>query len=142
MGKCLLFAKISTGDPSGSNHGQPLNCQAGPCTNTATTRSLGRGDEKGGKKKDTEHFHYSHFSNTTNEAIHILSNTFSPSRTFSQINNFIYCPGTQFCYCVCSSSSGLTIKSYHGVCYDLHVKPLTRRVTELIESQDSGSQTL
>ena len=35
-----LLANISTGDPSGSSHGQPLNCQAGPCTNTATTRSL------------------------------------------------------------------------------------------------------
>lgn len=35
-----LLAKMSTGDPSGSSHGQPLNCQAGPCTNTATTRSL------------------------------------------------------------------------------------------------------
>lgn len=31
---------MSTGEPSGSSHGQPLNCQAGPCTNTATTRSL------------------------------------------------------------------------------------------------------
>lgn len=36
----LLFAKISTGDPSGRSQGQPLNCQAGPWTNTATTRSL------------------------------------------------------------------------------------------------------
>lgn len=32
-----LLEKISTGTPS---HGQPLNCHAGPCTNTATTRSL------------------------------------------------------------------------------------------------------
>lgn len=36
----LLLAKMSTGEPSGSSHGHPLNCQAGPCTNTATTRSL------------------------------------------------------------------------------------------------------
>lgn len=35
-----LLANMSTGEPSGSSHGQPLNCQAGPCTNTATTRSL------------------------------------------------------------------------------------------------------
>ena len=31
---------MSTGDPSGKSHGQPLNCHAGPCTKTATTRSL------------------------------------------------------------------------------------------------------
>lgn len=35
-----LFANMSTGEPSASSHGQPLNCQAGPWTNTATTRSL------------------------------------------------------------------------------------------------------
>ena len=33
----VLLEKISVGFPL---HGQPLNCQAGPCTNTATTRSL------------------------------------------------------------------------------------------------------
>ena len=33
----LLLENISTGFPS---HGQPLNCQLGPCTKTATTRSL------------------------------------------------------------------------------------------------------
>jgi hypothetical protein len=32
----LLLWKISTGFPP---HGQPLNCHAGPCANTATTRS-------------------------------------------------------------------------------------------------------
>lgn len=43
-----LLAKMSTGEPSGSSHGQPLNCQAGPCTNTATTRSLrGEGVARG-----------------------------------------------------------------------------------------------
>ena len=36
----LLFANISTGEPSCNNQGHPLNCQAGPWTNTATTRSL------------------------------------------------------------------------------------------------------
>lgn len=41
---------MSTGEPSGSSHGQPLNCQAGPCTNTATTRSLQReGRGRGGE---------------------------------------------------------------------------------------------
>ena len=35
----LLLSKISTGLPP---HGQPLNCQAGPWTNTATTLSLNK----------------------------------------------------------------------------------------------------
>lgn len=41
---------MSTGDPSGKSHGQPLNCHAGPCTKTATTRSLQQ--KEGGETGD------------------------------------------------------------------------------------------
>ena len=40
-----LLVKMSTGEPSLVRPGQPLNCQAGPATNTATTCFL-RGRER------------------------------------------------------------------------------------------------
>lgn len=43
----LLLLKISTGEPSPVRPGHPLNCQAGPATNTATTCFLWEGDGEG-----------------------------------------------------------------------------------------------
>lgn len=59
-----LLAKISTGDPSGRSHGQPLNCQAGPWTKTATTRSLWTINSFKCTFNKLYLKHYSHFSIT------------------------------------------------------------------------------
>lgn len=61
-----LLAKISVGFPS---QGHPLNCQAGPWTNTATTRSL--------EKKQANHQWVKQSINTTHEAEIIIMNTLS-----------------------------------------------------------------
>lgn len=100
-----LLAKMSTGDPSGSNHGQPLNCQAGPCTNTATTRSLPEETSKGQRCEATETGvlqNYEHLKDKPKTA-------FPSSSQYWRCSNAIRCPPHSFvisvtlCVCFCSA---------------------------------------
>lgn len=93
-----LLAKMSTGDPSGSNHGQPLNCQAGPCTNTATTRSLPEETSKGRRCEATETGVLQNYEHLKDK----------PKTTFPSSSQYWWCSNAfvisvTLCVCFCSA---------------------------------------